>query len=862
MLDNGLTVVFEPRHTTRAVAFQVWVRAGSADERPDQLGLAHLHEHMLFKGTARRAPGELAREVEAHGGRINAWTSYDQTVFHVVIASRFARLGLDILADAVRGSSFDAGELVREIEVVCEEIKRNDDLPARRASRQFFEAAYAQHPYGRPVIGTAASVRGFTREQVLEFYARHYTPRNLVLSVAGDFDESQLREWVDEFWGGDWGQPCSEPVRRPVEPERTAPRVCLREDGAKEAWLHLGFSIPDISHPDVPALNVLALLTGLGERSRVIREWKHKRGLVRALESSAYTPLDPGLFSLRFTLAPDTLVEALAEELRVLGRLRAELVPTEELLLLQTHFEARAVQQREEVQELARRLGYYQFMQGGLEAEARYQEAIARLTPERLQEVAEHYLRFDRAILTGLLPERRGFPAAKAETLLMRAARECTPLARAPVSQLGKPAPSTRPLPWKTAVTARAVVEARLPSGARVLVQQTRAVPLVAMRAAFPGGVRYETAETNGLTALLCRCLTRGTATRDAEAIAQQITTMAGSLQGAQGRNLVELRGEFLSRHFQPAFRLFADCLRAPLFSEHAVTRERENMSRELGVREGNPEGRVFDALASTLYRTHPYRLPVLGARTAVERLGPEMLRAWHAAYMTPAQMVLSVVGDVCADEVLAQAHELFGEAPAGMAAPPSVAPEALPESPREHRQVLARALTHLALGFHGARVTDSWRHPLKVLSTLLSGQGGRLFHELRDTRALAYSVNSHSVEGVDPGYFAISLGTSPEKATSALAVIRSELERVRDERVSEKELERAHQHLIGVHELGLQRNAARAAMLAMDGCLGVGQENFQHYAQRVSEVTAEHVRDVAQRVIDFERSSLAMMGP
>lgn len=817
---------------------------------------------MLFKGTARRAPGEIARTVEAHGGRINAWTSYDQTVFHVVIASRFGRLGLDILADAVRGSAFDAGELAREIEVVCEEIKRNDDLPARRASRQFFSTAYARHPYGLPVIGTAASVRGFTREQVLEFYARHYTPRNLVLSAAGDFDESQLRAWVDEFFGGDWGHPCSEPVRRPVEPERTRPRVCLREDGAKEAWLHLGFSIPDISHPDVPALNVLALLTGLGERSRVIREHKHKRGLVRALESSAYTPLDPGLFSLRLTLTPATLVEALTEELRVLGRLRAERVPTEELTLLQTHFEARTAQQSEEVQELARRLGYYQFMQGGLEAEARYQDAIAQLTPERLREVAECYLRFDRAILTGLLPEGSGFSAEEAETLLLRAARGCAPWSRAPVSQIGKAEPSPRPAPLKSTVAARAVVEARLPSGARVLVQETRAVPHFAMRAAFPGGVRYETSETNGLTALLCRCLIRGTATRDGDSIAQQVTAMAGSLRGAQGRNLVELRGEFLSRHFRPAFRLFADCLRTSRFPERVVTRERENMSRELVAREGNPEGRVFDALASTLYRTHPYRLPILGARTAVERLSPETLRAWHAAYMTPAQMVLSVVGDICADEVLAQAHELFGEAPAGMAAPPSVEPEPPPESPRESRQVLARALTHLALGFHGARVTDSWRHALKVLSTLLSGQGGRLFHELRDTRAMAYSVNSYSVEGVDPGYFAVSLGTSPEKTTAALAVIRSELERVRDERVSEKELERAHQHLIGVHELGLQRNAARAAMLAMDGCLGVGQENLQHYAQRISEVTAEDVRDVAQRVIDFERSALAVIGP
>jgi zinc protease len=862
-LSNGLTVVFEQQHAARVAAFQVWVRAGSADERPDQAGLAHLHEHMLFKGTARRGPGEIARTVEAHGGQINAWTSYDQTVFHVVIASQFAPLGLDILADAVRGASFNAGELAREIEVVCEEIKRNDDMPARRASRDLFATAFQHHPYGRPVIGTAGSVRGFTQEKVLEFYERHYTPRNLVLSAAGDFDGARLLGWVEELFGGDWGRPFQGPVRRPPEPERTKRRILLREDDVKDAWLHLGFSIPDIAHPDVPALDVLALLTGLGEGSQLIRAIKRKRGRVNALQSSAYTPLDPGLFSLRLTLAPEHLPEALEEELRVLAHLRAVPVSAEELATLQARFEARAVHQREEVQGLAQRLAYDQFMRGSLDAETRYLDAIARLTPERLHEVAERYLRFDRAVLTGLLPGGVDFSAARVEEMLERAAREAEPPAYAPPIPPRAPVDTPPRQVVRTASTPPGrVIEERLPSGARVLVRQEREMPLFAMRATFQGGVRYETADTNGLTTLLCRCLSRGTPTQDAEAVTRQVHVMAGSLQGVGGRNQVGLRGEFLSRHFQPAFHLFADCLRNPLFSEAEVVRERGQLLRELRTRDEKPEGLVFDVLASTLYRTHPYRLPVLGERIAVERLGPELLREWHTAYMNPSQMVLSVVGDVSVDEVMALAQEWFGHASGRAAPPPRVKSEPPPESPRQHKQILARSQSHLVLGFQGARVDDSWRHALKVLCTLLSGQGGRLFRELRDKRAMAYSVNGYSTEGIDPGFFAIYLGTSPQKVESALVAIRAELERVRDEVVHEEELKRARNHLMGVHELGLQRNGARAAMLATDTCFGVGLENFQHHAQRVSAVTAEQVREVAQRVIDFERSALAVVGP
>ena len=119
LLENGLTLLVEENHAAPVVAIQVWVRVGSADEGPDEAGLAHLHEHMLFKGTGRRGPGEIARTVEACGGEINAWTSFDQTVYHVVVGSRFFAEGMDVLADAVTSAAFDPAELQREIEDVC-----------------------------------------------------------------------------------------------------------------------------------------------------------------------------------------------------------------------------------------------------------------------------------------------------------------------------------------------------------------------------------------------------------------------------------------------------------------------------------------------------------------------------------------------------------------------------------------------------------------------------------------------------------------------------------------------------------------------------------------------------------------------
>src|SRR6476661_7256721 len=185
-LPNGLTVVLQQNHASKVVAFQAWVGVGSADEPPELAGIAHVFEHMLFKGTARRRVGQIAHEVEAAGGEINAWTSFDQTVYHLVLASRFFDTGLDILADALQNSSFDPVELERELKVVLEEVKQGEDNPARVATQALFSTAYARHPYRRPVIGYEKTVAQVTRKRLLDFFQRWYLPNNMTLVVVGD----------------------------------------------------------------------------------------------------------------------------------------------------------------------------------------------------------------------------------------------------------------------------------------------------------------------------------------------------------------------------------------------------------------------------------------------------------------------------------------------------------------------------------------------------------------------------------------------------------------------------------------------------------------------------------------------------
>ena len=191
-LDNGLTVILEENHSAPVVALQMWVKVGGADETDDESGLAHTLEHMIFKGTKKRNVGEIAKEIESMGGDINAWTSYDQTVYHIVVASRFYKEGLDVLADAIQNSIFDPQELEREKKVVLEELKRSEDSPSRKLGKRLMGTAYTSHPYTRPVIGLKETVESLNRKKTFDFYKRWYVPNNMTLVISGDFDNDDF----------------------------------------------------------------------------------------------------------------------------------------------------------------------------------------------------------------------------------------------------------------------------------------------------------------------------------------------------------------------------------------------------------------------------------------------------------------------------------------------------------------------------------------------------------------------------------------------------------------------------------------------------------------------------------------------
>jgi zinc protease len=844
-LPNGLRVIVEENHAAKVVALEAWVDVGSATEPPELAGIAHVFEHMLFKGTQRRAVGEIARDVEGAGGDINAWTSFDETVYHVVLPSRYFAHGLDILADALQHSAFDPVELDRELKVVLEELKQGEDSPSRVASQTLFATAYQRHPYRRPVIGTAKTVKALTRARLVDFFKSHYVARNLTLVLCGDLDAKDARKQVEKLFGGMPGGEKQKP-QLAAEPAQKVARAKVVTADVREAHLQLGFHIPSVKHEDAPALEVLALVLGHGEASRLDRRLRRERESVNDAFAYAYAPRDPGLFVLGATTRPADLQAALDGLLDEAFRLGHEPISDEELGRARATLEADATYAKETMQGRARKLGYFEATGVGAAGEALYLRAAAALRPSDVMAVARRYLAPENATLVAVVPQT-GAPTA--EKLLA---------SLAPAMARNTPTPKA-----SSRASESGVIETKLPSGARLLVLPEGGAGVVAMRAVFLGGQRYEDVRRAGINNLLASLLTRGTASRSGDDIARDVEGMAGALGGFSGRNTVGIAGEFLARDADHGLELLADCVLHTRFREPDVERERRRVLEQLRTEADHPSVVAFRAFHEALYPRHPYRLPLLGEARSVATLTRRALTDWQQRYLQPDQMVLAVVGDVDPTHIHEVASRLFPSAAARAIDTPKPAPDALVEDgPRQVWESLDKRQAHVVYGFPGTTLLSKDRFALELLSTVLGGQSGRLFLEVRDKRGLAYRVSASSVDGIDPGYFAIYVATSPENLAVAVAAIEDELEKLRTKPIPKEELDRSKRYLIGAHEIGLQRRSALAATIAFDVAYGLGADAHRHYADDIERVTPAELQRVAARYLDRRRAVIATVRP
>ncbi len=796
ILPNGLTIIVQEDQSAPVASVQAWCATGSIDEDAHLgAGLSHILEHMLFKGTKTRSTNQIAQKIQDVGGYINAYTSFDRTVFWIDVPKDGVPTALDVLADAMMNSTLPPEEYQKEQEVIRREFAMGMDDPDRVAGLLLFATAYQRHPYRFPVIGEIEIYNQLTQEQVMQYYKTRYVPNNLTFIVVGDVDAEKVRQQLTDLFKP-YPEKSLKPVFIPAEAPQLGRREVHQEFPTELTHLSLAWHIPEVTNPDVPALDLLSTILGDGRSSRL---------------------LDP-----RKRQAAEQLVLRIIDEVKQTGVTAEELAKAKKISLSH-HLDALTTMRGQ-----ASDVGSNWLLTRNLNFSRDYLDTVQKVTLEDIKRVAATYLTDSNLTVISLNP--KGSLVAKAEGAKVAAAGE--------------------------------IQKIELSNGLRILVREDPRLPLVAMGAVFRSGLLAETAQTNGITRLMAKVLLKGTKTRTAEQIANEIEAVGGSISSDAGNNSLSVSVDVTKPDLKLGVELFADVLLNATMPEKAIAREKEIQLAAIQQEEEQLTTVARNILRQALFTQHPYALRTNGSVESVQRLTQKDLLDFRGRYVVAKNGVIFVFGDVKAAEV----KQLFEKALGGMKTGALALTDARPAAPLNKTETVEsrkdKAQGVIMVGYRGADIFSPDRYALELIDEASSDLGSRFFVRIREQMGLAYYVGASQMQGLVPGLFAFYLGTDPQKIEPVKTALLDEIRKLANDGLTNEELARAKKKLIGQQEIANQSNAAFGYHSALDELYGLGFNYYKQLEHDVDAVTLDDIKRVAAKYFRDQPYVLATVRP
>lgn len=867
-LPNGLKVYAIRDTSTANVSVQVWYDVGSKDDPAGKSGFAHMFEHLMFKGTKNLVDEQMDRLTEDVGGYNNASTNSDYTnYFEVVPANHLERL---LFAEADRMASLVVDEKVfaSERDVVKEELRSR--VLAQPYGKLFYvyfpNISYSVHPYARPGIGSIEDLDAATIDDIRAFHATYYRPDNAVLVVAGNFDPAQLDKWVDKYFA-----PIAKP-NRPIprvtvaEPPRTtAVRKTVYEANTPLPAVLLSYQLPPDNHPDMAALAVLDGILSGGENSRLYRNLVYRDQLVAQADTFLDSRQSTGAYAMYAILAGGKSAEQGEQALRrEIAELRDKPVSAAELAEAKNEILTSALKSRETAEGKASTLAASIIVSRDPKAADQQLAAIARVTAADVQRVARQYLGDNQSAALTYLPEA---PGAKGDSVgiadTVKVAALVAPkdivihTQASPETRVAVPAPGAPVSP-----TIPTASESKLANGMRLIVVEKRDLPIVTATVVAPAGGTRDPAGKAGTASLAAALLTKGTTTRSAAQIAQQIESLGGSIGAGADWDAAFATVTVKADQVEPALTVLADVARNPAFAQEELDRARKQTVDGVTVQLKDPAALAGIAASRAVFGNRAYGNLLSGTPTSLARITRDDIASAYARAWSPDQSALVVVGDISAKDATALAQKLFGDWKPGnvtyIAAPVTAAPKPrvivvdLPEAGQAGVVVARPGIARTDKDFYAAQVANA---------TLGVGFTSRLNREIRIKRGLAYGAGSSVDARRQPGIVSASTQTKNPSAPEVVKLIAEEMARMGAAPVPAAELDSRKAVLIGGFGRRIERTDGIAGALADYVADGVPLGTLQSYIPSIQGVDPAAVQAAAKRVLDPASASIVVVG-
>ncbi len=843
VLPNGLTVLVQRLSTAPVVGVVTYVRAGFFDEPDHWVGISHVLEHMYFKGTPTRGVGEIARETKAAGGYLNAGTSYDYTMYYVVLPAGGLVPAVDIQADALRHCLIDPDELSRELQVIIQEAKRKLDTPGAVTAETVHEVLFDRHRIRRWRIGREADLARFTRDDVWDYYASRYAPERTIVAVVGDVDPGEAVALVRKKYA-DWSAGNGAIGPSPVEPPREGERARTLRGDVMQAHLGLGWRGVEPLHPDAPALELGAAVLGAG-RGGWLYGALRDTGLATSATAYHHAPTEVGVFHVHAEFDAARLADVVAAALGCVSRLAHHGLPADDLERARTLVLTRWARHLESVDGRAAALASAEALRDIDLLEEEY-ERLRTIDAEAVREAVGRHLRPEAVAGVAYLPDGVGEDLT---VELLRTAAQAVPTPPRVVRR----APVTPPPPLRRSGRLQSGVLHVPLSGADLLLLPKPGAP-VASLGVHVARAGAEAPEQAGIGALAMRSLLRGAAGMDATELAFAAERLGGSLGLTLAHDWVGLGLGLLPERLGEAAALLWRVLLAPAHEPEHVVTERALLIEEARQVADDSFRYPFQLAFAAAFGDRGYGRPVSGLAETLADLDQAAVRGWYGDTVLAGRWTVVAVGDIEAEPLADMLAGVFDGLPG--VAPRSRGPRDpwIPDAAAERSERREKAQTALAMLFPGPSRGDPMRHAADVWAAIASGLGGRLFEALRERRSLAYTVMGTAWQRGRAGALATYIATSPEREQEARAAMLEELHAFVDAPPAAEELARATQYLAGQTEVHRQTAASVASEIAEAWLVGGGLAELEETVEAYRSVTAEAVWEVARRSLDPAR--------
>lgn len=865
VLDNGLVVLTKEIHTAPVVSVQVWYRVGSRNETAGINGISHQLEHLMFKGTAAR-PIQFGRLFSALGSQSNAFTSYDQTAYFGTVERDKLDALLALEADRMQGSLITDEHLKSEKRVVISELQGYENSPGYRLSRIVMRTAFPDLPYGLPVGGTKSDVEKFTLEQVKSYYRKYYSPGNATLIITGDFKTDSTLEAVKTLYGkipqGNIKNQPPAPIAPIAQSAKPREPIVLKQAGSA-SLLQAVYPLPNVTHPDVAALDVLdGVLTG-GRSSRLYQSLV-ETGLASDVGGYAANLIGTGWYNFSVTAAPNQALSKIDQVLQEeILALQTKAATEEELDRAKIQIRSSVLLNSRDITSQAQQLGNDQTIAGDYTFTDRYLAAMQKVTAADIQRVAKAYFQPASRTVGYFEPTQPdGKPGATGGNF-SQTAENFSPGAPVDPAEVAKYLPAATP---GDQLRPQALPdEFTLPNGLQVLLLPDRSSPTVTLSGYVRAGTEFDQPNLAGLSSLTAGNLMNGTQSKDALALAKMLENRGAGLGFSANREGVGIGGNALATDLPVLLEALTDVMQNANFPADELELSRNRSLTALKVELDSPARLGRRVFQQAIYpANHPFH--AFPTQESLERITRDDLVQFYKAHYRPDTTILTLVGDFDPKQVRTLVEQGLGTWKASGQIPKATFPTVSlpPKLVRLNPNLPGKTQSVTYLGYGGIDRRDPRYYTVLVMNQILGGDtlSSRLGTEIRDRQGLTYGIYSYFQTGRESGPFLIQMQTAPEDAERAVTSVLQLLQQLREQGVTANEVAAAKRSITSSYPVELADPDSLAGAILMNEVYGLDKVELRQFSDKIQAVTLNQVNQTIKDLLHPDQLVIVTAGP